>query len=241
MVMVRIKRMGKQWASCGVPVSPPENRKGDANIKKLCPKLVPGQVITLPRDHNLLNQDCVEVVRGVGKDEFRRPWVFRSADEAAMANPTKSRLGPDQIAMGLNMAAGAVVKGREKLEARAEARRLAEADQPYHDDEDDDDGIYASDPAPARGRGRPLDDEGRAPAAGRGRSAPVDDDDDIYADDGYVPNPQNRLTPEEHEDIVRRDAELNDEDADEAVQERKATRGKGRATPSDKPRASRKR
>ncbi len=206
MVMARIKRMGKQWASCGVPVRPPEDRIHEANIKRLCPKLVPGQVIKVPSDHNLLNQDCVEIVRRVENDEFMRPWVFKSADEATLANPTKSRLGAAQIAMGLNMAAGAQDKGRKALEARLEAQDAAE-------DADDDDFYEA--PRTRRAR-EPENARSRAP---RGPVQPVEDE-----DDGYVPNAQNRLTASEHEDIVRRDAELNDEDPEEAVEQVKTAR-----------------
>lgn len=126
MVRVRIKRMGKQWAACGVPVYPPPHLQGKPSAKRLCPKLVPGQVIEVPDDHNLINQDCVEVVRRIEKDEFLRPWAFKSAEEALMANPSKSRLGADQIANGLNLAAGARDKGRKALEEREAAREEAE-------------------------------------------------------------------------------------------------------------------
>lgn len=146
MVLARIRRFGKQWASCGVPVSPPDYLKGDPKAKRLCPKLVPGQVIEVPDDHNLLNQACVEIVRGLEADEFERPWTFRNSEEALLANPSKSRLGADQIAAGLTLAEGAQIKGRKAAEERQARqreeeppvrtpRRLPDPEEP--EDEDD--------------------------------------------------------------------------------------------------------
>lgn len=129
LVMVRIKRMGAQWASCGVPVSPPEDMKGRPQIKRLCPKLVPGQVIKVPSDHNLLNQEAVERVRSLMPDEFLRPWVFKDAESAAMANPSKSRLGVAAIATGLALADGAQRKGLAAMAEREENARRAMLDE----------------------------------------------------------------------------------------------------------------
>lgn len=217
-VMARIKRMGKQFASCGVPVTPPPHLKGKASAKRLCPKLVPGQVITVPEDHNLLNQDAIEIVRRIEKDEFARPWAFKSAEEALLANPSKSRLGADQIAAGLNLAAGARDKGKKALAEREAAREEEELRQ-----------------------AREERMTGRRPAA--------DEDDDFYGDtparaddeDDYRPNPQNRVSPDERDDILRRDAELTGEDDPEDAEPVRG-RGRGRATvQGDAARAPRKR
>lgn len=221
MVLVRIKRMGKQWASCGVPVSPPENRKGDANIKRLCPKLVPGQVIELPSDHNLLQQDCVEIVRRIERDEFLRPWVFKSADEAAMANPTKSRLGADQIAMGLNMARGATKKKASELEAREIAREEAA--------EDDDDDFYDK-PVPKR-RTKPAprddedDDDGEDNENFSDRFAREDEETDENDETANARRSGNRVTKAEADELRERDDEPEEDE-----QPRRG--GRGRSTPS---------
>jgi hypothetical protein len=140
MVMARIRRMGKNWASCGVPVSPPPELAGNPRAKRLCPKLVPGQVITVPSNHNLLNQPCVEIVRSLERDEFHRPWAFPTAEAATLANPSKSRQGADQIAAGLALAEGAQEKGRKALaEREASAARAELSDRRKASVEDEDD------------------------------------------------------------------------------------------------------
>lgn len=129
MVLVRIKRLGKHFASCGVGVRPPEDMIGTPGIKRRCPKLVPGVLIRLPISHNLLNQPTVEIVRRAEPDEIIRPWVFDSAEAAVLANPHKTHLTHDQIESGLMMKEGAELSGRDKLAARVEARKKAENPQ----------------------------------------------------------------------------------------------------------------
>lgn len=124
MPLFRIKRMGKQFASCGIPVYPPVDMLGEPGLKRRCTKLVPGQVIDLPADHNLANQECIEQVRRVQPDEILRPWVFATPDEAMAANPNKSKLTHSQIVDGLAMAEGAISnadKNREKTRAIRDA------------------------------------------------------------------------------------------------------------------------
>lgn len=120
MPLARIKRFGNQFASCGIPVRPPEDLVGQSGIKRRCPKLVPGQVINLPEDHTLFDQECIEIVRRVGHDEILRPWVFATADEAMRANPNKQGLTHDQIQGGLTMAQGAI-DNAERNRAKAKA------------------------------------------------------------------------------------------------------------------------
>ena len=134
MPLARIKRFGNQFASCGVPVRPPEHLVGRSGIKRLCPKLVPGQVIDLPEDHTLFNQEAIEIVRRVAPDEILRPWVFSSADAAVMANPSKRRLSHDQIMGGLAMADGAL----QNADRHREAMRKRKAKEAAMEDEPDD-------------------------------------------------------------------------------------------------------
>ena len=147
-VFLRIKRFGKEWATCGIGVIPPAGQAHDPRMKKLCPKLVPGQVIELPVTHPLVKKRnrLVEEVDGPEKDEFLRPWVFHSAEEAAMANPSKSRLGPAQILDGLTMRAGAIEnapkhrrKAREKMAKEFGGKTPSELEQepePVYDEDD---------------------------------------------------------------------------------------------------------
>jgi hypothetical protein len=139
MVRIRIKRFGKNWATCGVGVRPPENLVGDPRMKRLCPKLVPGQVIELPADHSLLTQrKLIERVDGPEHDEFMRPWVFKTAADAGMANPSKSRLGVDQIMTGLALADGAINNQGRKKAARDAAKEAEDYDdEPQPDFEDE--------------------------------------------------------------------------------------------------------
>jgi hypothetical protein len=235
MVMVRIKRMGKQWATCGVPVSPPPELKGKPNAKALCPKLVPGQVIEVPITHNLLNQDCVEQVRRVEPDEFRRPWAFNSAEEAKMANPTKSKLGADQITMGLSLAEGAQRKGRKALAEREAARVQAGIHSPEQAEEDADiaelERMLAAKKAAKRAKQiaddedaqhsqvsrsrapRGLEADGTVPR--RSRSPELEPEEDDGED--YVPNPRNAMSVGEREDLERANARI--EGREEAPEE----------------------
>lgn len=181
MIRVRIKRMGKYWASCGVPVSPPADRKGDPMMKRLCPKLVPGQVIEVPEDHNLLNQECVEIVRGLERDEFMRPWVFPTAEAAIMADPSKSMLTADAIASGLALAEGATMKGKKALVEREAAQRTA----------------------------RVMPDEDVA--------------DDLDDSEGYTPNPRNRVSRIEADEMRGVDDANGEETAEEIPPRRRRT------------------
>lgn len=135
MPLVRIKRMGKQWATCGIQIRPPEDMIGSPGIKRRCTKLVPGQVVDLPKDHTIWNQgELIEQVRRVMPDEILRPWVFPTADAALAANPTKARLTHDQIQQGLVMAEGAIDNADYHRE-KARKERAGEADN--EPDEDD--------------------------------------------------------------------------------------------------------
>jgi hypothetical protein len=139
-VRLRIKRFGKEWATCGIGITPPPGMAHDPRMKRLCPKLVPGQVIELPVSHPLVKKRCklVEEVDGPEKDEFIRPWTFHSAEEAAKGNPSKSRLGPQQILDGLTLRDGAIQNAPVRREkARAKAREEFEdedAPEPEYED-----------------------------------------------------------------------------------------------------------
>jgi hypothetical protein len=140
-VLLRIKRFGKEWATCGIGITPPPGTAHDPRMKRLCPKLVPGQVIELPVSHPLVKKRCklVEEVDGPEKDEFIRPWTFHSAEEAAIANPSKSRLGPEQILNGLTLRDGAINNAPVRREkARKAATKDFEQGSPRDPDYDDD-------------------------------------------------------------------------------------------------------
>lgn len=158
-VLLRIKRFDKQWATCGVGIVPPPGMAHDPRMKRLCPKLVPGQVIELPVTHPLVKKrsKLVEQVDGPEKDEYVRPWVFHSAEEAALGNPSKSRLGPQQILDGLTLRDGAIEnapKHREK--ARKEAAGKEQFDRP-----DDGYGDPADAPEPEYEDVRPISEDER--------------------------------------------------------------------------------
>lgn len=182
MVKARIRRMGKNWATCGVPVSPPIELRRDPSMTQLCPKLVPGQVIEVPEDHNLLNQECVEIVRGLERDEFMRPWVFPTAEAAIMADPSKSMLTADAIASGLALAEGATMKGKKALVEREAAQRTA----------------------------RVTPDE-------------LDDVDDLDDGEGYTPNPRNRVSRVEADEMRGVDEANGEETAEEIPPRRRRT------------------
>lgn len=155
--LFRIKRFGASgWATCGIGVRPPEPLVGDPRMKKLCPKLVPGQVIELPRNHPLLkNRKLIEEVDGLDDDEFLRPWVFKTAEQAVAANPSKSRQGADQIAAGLALTEGA---------QEHQARKLVKRKQAVAELEDDIDGYSGvgddyGEPDFANDEGEELEDE----------------------------------------------------------------------------------
>lgn len=226
-VRARIKRMGDMFAACGVGVRPPEDMVGTPGIKKLCPKLVPGQVIEVPANHNLLRQKCVEIVRDVERDEILRPWVFKSAADALMANPSKSRLGAEAIQASLALSQGAVDHQARKLAARENARENA--------------GLDAAEPLAGARSGNTLqdrlaarrqdpryvqsvEDENAAlraqleaakavastsnpavqpqPQYGGEREEGTESADEDWSEDDYVPDTQNRLSSEEAEEIT---------------------------------------
>lgn len=151
LILIRIKRYGAGgWATCGVGVRPPEHLVGEPSMKRLCPKLVPGQCIELPVGHPLLKQTkLIERVDEPEDDEFVRPWVFNTAEEAAMADPSRSRMGADQIRDGLALADGAIegrAREHKKLvkEQKASKRKKAPV-EPEEYDEPDEDPIYGDD------------------------------------------------------------------------------------------------
>ena len=164
-VWVRIRRMGSQWATCGMGVRPPEKLVGKPGMKRLCPKLVPGQVIELPQNHPLTKQHkLIEFVNGLESDEFLRPWVFPTQEAAMMANPTKSRMGADDIAAGLALVSGAQRERKGKLDERL-------AEQPLSADQ-----MSPADAADA------YDDELRKQLAEAGLAAePLETDDELAA------------------------------------------------------------
>ena len=150
MLRARIKRMGKQFATCGIPVRPPRGMEKRPGIKYLCPRLVPGQVIELPEDHNLFNQDSIEVVRRLEPDEFLRPWVFATAEQATLADPSKANLAVDAIRAALSMAQSNAEQQRAAHKLReAKKRQILESveddeyapdDEYARSDDGDDDG-----------------------------------------------------------------------------------------------------
>lgn len=131
-VLVRIRRMGSQWATCGIGVYPPKDRVRDPRMKALCPKLVPGQCRRLPADHPILrraNAKLVEIVSAPEPDEFECPWVFETVEDAVRANPSKSHLTADQIAEGLALTEGAQFNQKKKVEDRQRAAREVYEDE----------------------------------------------------------------------------------------------------------------
>lgn len=185
-VMVRIKRFGNQFATCGIGLRPPEHLISDSRMKRLCPKLVPGQVVTLPATHPLVTKRSkhVEIVHEIERDEILRPWVFTSPEAAVMANPSKSRLTADQIADGLALTEGALAnapKHRRKA-AKEKAEELAADDDEFDYDAFDD--VEFDDDDPRRSDDEPDDEDNerrsqnREPRDIKKDAVPVEDDDD---------------------------------------------------------------
>lgn len=144
-------------------------------MKYLCGKLVPGQVVRLPANHSTLkNTKLVEIVTRLEDDEFERPWVFDSIEQAKMSDPSLSNLPVEQIMSGLALTQGTAASQRRKLEER-EAAKLAEAEG-----EDDEDGETVDSSA------EELDDEALLPISERERQKRA----------------SNRLTLDEKEEIV---------------------------------------
>lgn len=204
MVKARIRRMGKNWATCGVPVSPPIELRRDPSMTQLCPKLVPGQVIEVPEDHNLLNQECVEIVRGLERDEFMRPWVFPTAEAAIMADPSKSMLTADAIASGLALAEGATMKGKKAVAEREAAQRTARVmpDEDAASKRKHREATYGGE------RGEVMD--------------PVDENGELI-DDDYMPNPRNRVSRVEADEMRGVDDANGEETAEEIPPRRRRT------------------
>jgi hypothetical protein len=129
-VMVRIRRMGEQWATCGIGIRPPESETRNPSMKGRCAKLVPGQVVELPRGHSILrNSKLVEIVDEPAEDEFLRPWVFSSIEAAHQADPSLSHMSAENIASALALTEGAAHKQRQALVEREESAR--ETDMPF--------------------------------------------------------------------------------------------------------------
>ncbi len=131
-VYIRIKRFGDQWAACGIPLAPPKNRRHEPNIKYLCPKLVPGQVVAVDSDSNTLKQRCIEIVHQLEEDEIVRPLVFNSVDDAIRANPSSANFDPKNISNGMNLLQTSIGKQQEKLIEREEQRE-ANPDEIFED------------------------------------------------------------------------------------------------------------
>lgn len=172
-VLVRIKRMGDQWATCGIGVEAPADMKDRENVYDLCTKLVPGQCIRLPDTHRLARHHLCEVVRRPEKDEFERPWVFKTAEHAMLADPSRAGLSADEIINALAMLDGA----REHAEAAAESR-FRERDNASRDH-----GFYVAE----------NDSEGEEP----------DDDDDEREEDPDTANERRSGNRENREEIKR--------------------------------------
>src|SRR5258705_1914184 len=174
MPLVRIRRMGDQWISCGVffPRPPGVHRT-------LCPKLVHGQVMEVPDDHEILNYEhLIEVVAKPAKDEFLRPLVFDTPENALMADPSVSGVGIEAIQQHVAMVAGAVKHRRKQ---RAEL--LGEDDDKKDDREGGTEGTFEDEAGPTnaeraanaalrsvREHAREIDDDGNpVTRAGPGR------------------------------------------------------------------------
>ena len=192
-VLVRIRRMGTQWATCGIGVRPPEDLIGSRGIKAKCPKLVPGQCRRLPRNHPILkpeNSELVEIVSRPRNDEFECPWVFDSAEDAVRANPSKSHLSADQIAEGLALSEGAQVNQRKRLAERERAaREVYEDETPLkirRDDDEDEDELEDD--------GDGLNEDVNARRS-QNKHLREDDEDGQPAEDEEAPRPRGRRRP----------------------------------------------
>lgn len=176
-VHVRLRRMLKQWASCGMTLRPPEHLVGTPGIKALCPKLVPGQVVELPMDHPILkegNRDRIEIVVGPARDEVVRPWVYTTVEAAVAGNPSKARHGDAAVLESATLTEAAI-ENAPKRRKKAQAKAAKAAEELTEDDFAD-------------------DDEDALP--------PEDDEDDAVDafDDDYEPDVANKHVRDEDED-----------------------------------------
>jgi hypothetical protein len=131
MPLIRIRRMGGHFLTCGMNIGTPPG-VDHVSVSGRCPQIVPGQLVEVPDDHWTLDSPLLEIVRRPQADEFVRPWVFDSAESAVKANPSTSNLTVDQIREMLDMVDGAGQGGRERA-ARATQTPMADA-QSYDDD-----------------------------------------------------------------------------------------------------------
>lgn len=149
----------------------------DPSMKRRCPKLVPGQVIELPANHNLARQPSIEIVRRVEKDEVLRPWVYDSAEDAVIGNPNKSRLSPDQIEAGLSMSAGAIANRESEYTERQKARSATKPVLDHVDEPEDEDDETGSVDEPEDDEEDESEDEEANAKRSRNRATP-----DVYKD-----------------------------------------------------------
>ena len=183
-VLIRIKRMGDQFSTCGIGIRPPERFVGNPSMKRLCPKLVPGQCVELPVTHPLVRKKSkhIEIVLEPEVDEVIRPWVFKSAEDAALANPSKSKLTPDQILQGLTLTEGAIGNAPEHRKKFQDEHRDDDDDDFYDDDDEDfEEDLESDDVVAKRASNRVMREE-------KEDARPVvDDDDDGDDDDDEAP------------------------------------------------------
>lgn len=119
-VLVRIKRMGDAWSTCGIGV---RHLAPKGTPKNVCPKLVPGQVLKIETEgNNFAQQPHIEIVQKPEHDEFIRPLVFANEQEAFRANPSNGELTEDDFAMGQAMVQTALQAKQRELQDRLEAR-----------------------------------------------------------------------------------------------------------------------
>ena len=170
-VFVRIRRMDLQWSTCGIGIMPPPERRGEEGILTLCAKLVPGQVVALPANHDLTRHMKCEIVRGPERDEFVRPWVFDSQEHAIMADPSRSQLSASQIADGLNLIAGAVHNRMTTHEQHGDEEPLPFEHGPSFPDENYSRSRNAHVRADRAHQQAQEQDDAAVPVRGRGRPA----------------------------------------------------------------------
>lgn len=180
--LIRIKRFGNQWATCGVGIMPPNGRESEDGIWDICPKLVPGQVVELPEDHDLITDpntgdmnELIEIVQRPAKDEIIRPWVFKSSEDAILADPVRGNRNIDEIRAGLAMTQSAIEnapKHRKKARKEREDAEPEDEDAENFEEGEDEDGPGADYEPTPNNKNLPLDDtedDEPAPRAPRSR------------------------------------------------------------------------